>query len=127
MFSVGDPGASVGVAVDADEGAVAVHPAGDELALVGGAGGPREAALAARFALLPFSLVHAPVRPEVLAGAVRRVPGEASAVDVAVREGLLHRAGGHAPRPRRTAARRRREEEFDNVVFVGGVVVVVVL
>jgi len=103
---------------------VAVHPARGELALVGSAGRPREAPLAARLSLPPLSLVHAPVRPEVLAAAVRRVSRQAAAVDVPVGQRPLHRAGRHAARPCGTAAGRRRQEELD---VLGGRVVVLLL
>jgi len=124
VLPVREPRAAVRVAFHADEGPVPVHPPGGELPLVGSAGGPREPPLPARLSLPPLSLVHAPVRPEILAAAMRRVSREAAAVDVAVGQRPLHRAGRHAARPRRTATRRRRQEELD---VLGGCVVVFLL
>jgi len=97
VLSVGHPGPSVHVAVDADKGSEPVYPTRLEFPLVGGAGGPRESPLAASFPLSPLPLVHAPIGPEVLPGAVRRVPRQGAAVDVAVRQRLLPDRT-HAPR-----------------------------
>ncbi|THG06306.1 hypothetical protein TEA_010062 [Camellia sinensis var. sinensis] len=65
VFAIGGPGADVGVAVGAEEGVDAIHSAGVEVALVGGAGGPREAPMAVGFASLPLAFIHATVGPQV--------------------------------------------------------------
>lgn len=93
MLPIGGPGAAVGVASRSGEGALAVHPPGLELALEGGARRPRELPLSGGLPPSPLALVHAPVLPEVLPGAVRDVSDEAAGVEIAVCEEPLDAVG----------------------------------
>ncbi|WVY91799.1 hypothetical protein V8G54_037313 [Vigna mungo] len=108
VFPVGDPRPTVGVAVGSDEGSKPFHSTRFELALIGRTRGPREFPLAGGLSPLPLTLVHAPVRPQVLPRSVRNVSGEAPGVEVAVRKNTLNRrsrqrrqrqrGGRHSPR-----------------------------
>nr|GLL20231.1 hypothetical protein TEA_010062 [Ipomoea trifida] len=72
------------VAVGADVGAITVHEAGLEIALVGRPGRPSEGAFPHGFPTVPLPHVHAPVGPPVLAVAVREVPRPLPRVVIAV-------------------------------------------
>uniref|UniRef100_A0A7C9F0P8 Uncharacterized protein n=1 Tax=Opuntia streptacantha TaxID=393608 RepID=A0A7C9F0P8_OPUST len=74
MLLVCNPRTLISIPIGTSKGPMTLHSCRLKLALISRARRPRELAFPIGLALLPLTLVHAPIRPQVLATTMRNIP-----------------------------------------------------